>query len=229
MSIFRGNFQHRASAIWKRTRSILLRRAFLRAVEIAIGSISIPITRFAPRHFAARARMPLPVPISTTNSRQRTRRGCSFRRPRRKVSAVENLVDVRCAFREDAEYNTRGAGAPQNLVSCSSSRSDMTVVGCSPVPKAAPAGITRSRPPSFSGLAFFAWAKRSYQPGARVTILPPNFCISSSASRRDLQATSRRARLRSGRVITAAWLRALGGNSFCRTSILPGSTSLRQR
>ena len=65
MSICREDFQRRTSPIRNCTARTLFRRAFSFAVAIATGSSSIPITRVAPRHLAASARIPLPVPRST--------------------------------------------------------------------------------------------------------------------------------------------------------------------
>jgi hypothetical protein len=45
----------------------LFKWALAFAVEIAVGSTSIRTMRRAPKHLAARARIPLPVPRSTTN------------------------------------------------------------------------------------------------------------------------------------------------------------------
>jgi len=65
MSILRGNVQCRMSPTRNPTPPILFRRVFSFAVEIAIGSLSMPTTRVAPKYLAASARIPLPVPRST--------------------------------------------------------------------------------------------------------------------------------------------------------------------
>ena len=100
MSILGCNLTPRTSLKRNCTPRILFRRWFAFAVEMAIGSLSIPIARVAPRRFAARARIPVPVPRSTADQ----------------------------------------PGGPF-LESFSSKRSDIAVVACSPVPKAAPAGM----------------------------------------------------------------------------------------
>src|SRR5882757_1401916 len=97
-----AGFHLRTSPNWKSALSILLRRTFAFAIEIAFGSISIPITRLAPKRFAARARIPLPVPRSASD---------------------QPFSHLR--------------------VKHSRRRSDIAVVACLPVPKAAEAGMTR--------------------------------------------------------------------------------------
>src|SRR5207244_1067430 len=98
------DFHLRRSPNLKSTLSILLRRAFAFATEIAFGSTSTPTTRPAPKRSAARARIPLPVPRS----------------------ASDQLFF-------------------QSRVNRSRRRRDIAVVACPPVPKAAEAGMTRSR------------------------------------------------------------------------------------
>ena len=128
-----GGFHRRTSKIRNRTPSILFSRAFSFAVEIATGSWSIPITRLAPRTFAASARIPLPVPRSTIDSGERRRPACKLRR-------LAGVTRVRRA----AEHHRPAACAPQTENNFSSNRRHIAVVACSPVPNAAPAGITRN-------------------------------------------------------------------------------------
>jgi len=60
-----GACHDRTSARLKMTSWIRFRRAFCFAVDIAIGSLSIPIARLAPSRIAAKASTPDPVPRST--------------------------------------------------------------------------------------------------------------------------------------------------------------------
>jgi hypothetical protein len=108
ISIRRGNFHRRTSATWKSTFSILFRRAFSFAVAIAIGSLSIAITRFAPKRAAESARIPEPVPRSSNEnsvSGERTRLACCFRR-----LAENSFPNV---SREARNAAREGACAPQ--------------------------------------------------------------------------------------------------------------------
>src|SRR4029077_3289321 len=61
------DFHLRRSPNLKSTLLILLRWEFAFATEIAFGSTSMPTTRPAPKRFAARARIPLPVPRSASD------------------------------------------------------------------------------------------------------------------------------------------------------------------
>jgi hypothetical protein len=59
----------------------LFNRAFDLATKTAAGSLSIPVTWPAPKHFAARARIPLPVPRSTSDQPRLQRQvSCSNKR-----------------------------------------------------------------------------------------------------------------------------------------------------
>src|SRR5437868_1421235 len=94
--------------------------------------------RLAPKRAAAKARIPEPVPRSSSensDSGERTRLACSFRRLAKK-SSFGRLREARNAARE-------GACAPQKRVHRSSKPNDIAVVACSPVPKAAPAGMSK--------------------------------------------------------------------------------------
>src|SRR5207253_470062 len=116
--------------------SSLFRRAFSLAVAIATGSSSIAITRFAPKRAAANARIPVPVPRSSnvlSGSGERRLPACWVR-------LEPSLKSVR---RQAADERRLAACAPQNRVHRSNKRNDIAVVGCSPVPKAAPAGMSK--------------------------------------------------------------------------------------
>jgi hypothetical protein len=60
-----GGRHPKTSASRKSTLPIPFKRAFAFEVEIAVGSMSMPITRSAPNRFAASANIPEPVPRST--------------------------------------------------------------------------------------------------------------------------------------------------------------------
>ena len=137
ISILGGNGHCRTSATRKSMLSSLFRRAFALAVAIATGSSSIAITRFAPKRAAANARIPVPVPRSSnvlSGSGERRLPACWVRLP-----AEPSLKSV---HRQAADERRLAACAPQNRVHRSSKRNDIAVVACSPVPKAAPAGMS---------------------------------------------------------------------------------------
>jgi len=217
MSILCGNLQRRTSAILKSTLSIRFSLAFCFAVEIAIGSTSIPIMRFTPKRLAAKARMPEPVPTSTRNSGERTRHRVLIAAPRR------DLLPAKVCGREGAIACTRGACALLIRSARSSSRSDIAVVACSPVPNAAPAGITRKGDfpvaaaprkvpllvttscfPILSGFGFSCCSKRCNQLRGNFTARPPNSSTSFRESFRDVDATSSCNCVRFGCSITAS-------------------------
>ena len=160
---------------------ILFSRAFSFVVEIATRSLSTPITRAAPKRFAASASIPLPVPRSTINSGERTRLACWRSRPRdrdlfRRLSVRAPKMARACAC------------APQNLITRSSIRNDIAVVACAPVPNAAPDGIINwlvdgrffrdrtmiNRLPILSGLVFCFHENRLCQSAGSFSIRPPN-------------------------------------------------------
>ncbi len=142
-------------------------------------------TRRAPKRFAARARMPLPVPRSAS---------------------------------DQPLFHSR--------VNCSSSRSDIAVVACSPVPNAVEAGITRSggfptseviwespcfeisnRFPSLSGLVLETRVNRFSQSRGNFSARPPNSSTNLRESFRDLHVISSCNRLRPGFEMIASWPR----------------------
>src|SRR5207247_7574925 len=111
--------------------------AFSLAVAIATGSSSIAIARFAPKRAAANARIPEPVPRSSSVhsfSGECRLPACWARLP------AEPLFK---GLRRQAAGGCRVAACPpQNRVHRSNKRNDIAVVACSPVPKAAPAGMS---------------------------------------------------------------------------------------
>src|SRR6266436_776665 len=89
------------------------------------------MTLAAPSLFAARARIPVPVPRSSI---VRSWSG------ERRLPTEPFLKSLR---RQAADDCRLAACAPQNRVHRSSKRNDIAVVACSPVPKAAPAGMSK--------------------------------------------------------------------------------------
>jgi hypothetical protein len=225
----------------------LLRRAFVRAVDIAMESTSMATTRPAPKRFPASARIPLPVPKSRSDqgdSGERTR-------PREQRCALRaTLLPAEKSFRRGAENGTRGACAPWSRVISSSNRRDIAVVMCSPVPKAAPAGITmregplgRDRrdtevPPTFKmikrfpmlkGMLLRLFSKRFNQSRGSFSNRPPKLLTSSPTWPRDLHATSSRERFCPGRSIIARSLPAYWRRICSFVLTQRGSTSFLQR
>jgi hypothetical protein len=92
----------------------LFSRAFDFAIEIAMGSLSMPMTRRAPKRFAAIAKIPLPVPRSTSDQlRFQWRVSSSKRRSDITVvacSPVPNAVEAGFTRGLSSHRNTFGAG-----------------------------------------------------------------------------------------------------------------------
>src|SRR6476659_5841526 len=86
-SLFCAGFHLCTSHNSKLAPRILFNRAFDLATEIAAGSLSIPTTRPAPKHFAAKARIPLPVPRSTSDQPGFQRR-VTFSKKRSDIAVV---------------------------------------------------------------------------------------------------------------------------------------------
>src|SRR2546429_8928551 len=96
------------------------------------------MTLAAPSLFAASARIPVPVPRSSNvlfGSGERRLPPCWVRLP-----AEPFFKSLRRQAADDCKL---AACAPQNRVHRSNKRNDIAVVGCSPVPKALPAGINK--------------------------------------------------------------------------------------
>src|SRR5207248_5451763 len=166
-------------------------------------------TRFAPKRAAANARIPEPVPRSSSVhsfSGEWRLPACWARLP------AEPLFK---GLRRQAAGGCRVAAcAPQNRVHRSNKRNDIAVVVCSPVPKAAPAGISKvlflflfllvtdlqiiSRFPILIGLVVCARENVVSESRGNFTIVPPKRERIFSKSRRLLPAISTIAFLRPG-------------------------------
>src|SRR5581483_1714351 len=213
-------FHLRRSPTRKSTLSILFKRAFAFAIEIAFESISSPITRPAPRYFAARARIPLPVPRSAS---------------------------------DQPPFHLR--------VKHSSKRSDIAVVACSPVPKAAEAGMTSkethragdravaiiwsraddeappadtafemsNRFPILRGFDLPTSTSRFSQSRGHFSARPPNSSMSFRETVRDVHAISSCSRLRPGLEIITSLPCERACKMFSFVLSQPGSASLRHR
>ena len=133
-------------------------------------------------------------------------------------------------------------------VNCSSSRRDITVVACSPVPNALPPGITRSggfptaemiwesafleitsRFPILSGLLFSPSVNRFSQSRESFSACPPNSSTSFCESFRDLHVISSCNRLRPGLEMIASRQGERACKMSSRALSQRGSARLRHR
>jgi len=191
MSILCAGFQRRASPTRKSTLSILFSCAFVSAVEIATGSRSMATTCSAPKHFADRARIPLPVPRSTIDQPAfHCRVSCSSRRSDSAVVAWSPVPKAAPAGMKMWERplcrDTRDAEVPPTLK-------------------------ISNRFPILSGLLSCARANRFSQSRGNFLPRPPN-SLTSFCAVRDLQTISNCNRLRPGLEIIASPPRARACN-----------------
>ena len=198
MSTFRGDFQRRTSPTQNCTLLILFSRAFSFAVEIAIGSLSIPITRVAPKHFAASARIPLPVPRSTIDQP-----GFQLR-----VSFSSNRSDIAVVACSPVP-KALPAGIKMWEAPFGGDHARRARIRDAEVP---PTLVITSRFPTLSGLVFRE-DRLSQSPGSFST-RPPNCVVRFCNSVRERDATSSCNRLRSALSIIANRSLAIARNSF---------------
>ena len=163
---------------------ILFNRAFDLATEIAAGSLSIPVTWPAPKHFAAKARIPLPVPRSVSDQpRFQQRVSCSKKR--------SDIAVVACS----PVPNANEAGM---------TRWERPLCRDTKVP---PTLETTIRLPIL--IAFeSARANRSSQLRGKASIRPPNSLSNADESLRERHTISNSRRLRPGLPTITSWPKA---------------------
>jgi hypothetical protein len=174
------------------------------AVEIAVGSTSIPTTRRAPKHLAARARIPLPVPRSTTNFYSLPRVNSSSKR--------SNIAVVACSPGPKA--------APAGTIK---------LWGKLPASRFVGERTTISRFPIRSGLGFSLCANRFIQSRRNFLARPPNSWTSLRDSFRDVHAISICTCFRPGRAMIASAPRASACNLSSRALSQHGPAVFRHR
>ena len=165
----------------------MFNRAFDLATEIAAGSLSIPMTRPAPKHFAAKARIPLPVPRSTSDQpgfQQRV--SCSKKR--------SDIAVVACSPVPNA--NEAGMIMWERPL-CRDSRDT----------KVPPTLEMINRFPILIGFES-PRANRSSQLRGKASIRPPNSLSSADESLRERHTISSSRRLRPGLRTITSWPKA---------------------
>jgi len=162
----------------------LFNLAFDFATEIAAGSLSIPMTRAAPKHLAAKARIPLPVPRSVSDQpgfQQRV--SCSKKR--------SDIAVVACS----PVPNANEAGMIRWERPLSRDSRDT---------KVPPTLETTIRFPIL--IAFeSARANRSSQLRGKASIRPPNSLSNAHESLRERHTISSSKRLQAGLLTITTW------------------------